>query len=114
MSNRDLARYPSGLVRIWKVENERMKIQTRGKVRMLAQRTIFSLRSFGDDVKSTAEKIKRNTSDSRYRLKLESKILHPYLRRWRLIAESATIHRIGIPGDREGSLEIFFIHNIRS
>lgn len=89
MSNRDLARYLNGLVRIWKVENERVRFQKRDKARILAQRTIFSLRSFGDDLKRAAEEIKQNTSDSRYRLKLESKILRSYLRRQRLIEDPA-------------------------
>lgn len=89
MSNHDLAKYLRRLVYIWKVENECVEFQTREKVRILAQRTVFSLRSFRDDVKSAAEKIKRNTSDSRYKLKLESKILCSYIRRPRLVENSA-------------------------
>lgn len=89
MSNHDLAKYLRRLVHIWKVENECVKFQTREKARILAQRTVFSLRTFRDDVKSAAEKIKRNTLDSRYRLKLESKILCSYLRQPRLVEDSA-------------------------
>lgn len=90
MPDHDITRYLNGLVHIWKVEDERVKLQTRDKARILAQRTVFSLRSFRDDVKSATEKIKRSTSDSRHKLKLESKILRAYIGRRKLLEDSAS------------------------
>lgn len=83
----ELTKYLNGLVHMWKDEDECLKLQTRDKARILAQRTVFSLRNFRDDVKSAAEKVKRSTSDSRHRLKLESKILHTYIRRRRVLED---------------------------
>lgn len=85
LSNRDLITYLKGLIYIWRYEHEHVKLQVRDKARILAQRTVFSLRSFRDDLKSAAEEIKRNTSGSRHRLKRESKILRAYVRRRELL-----------------------------
>lgn len=85
LSNRDLFTYLKGLIYIWRYEHEHVKLQMRDKARILAQRTVFSLRSFRDDLKSAAEEIKKNTSDSRYKLKRESKILRAYVRRRELL-----------------------------
>lgn len=90
VSDSELAEFLNGLVHIWRAEDEYVKMRTRDKTRILAQRTVFSLLSFRDDVKGAARKIKRHTSDSQYRLRLESKILHAYIRRRKLLEGSAS------------------------
>lgn len=88
VSDHELSKYLNGLVHMWKIEDEFMKLRMRDKTRILAQRTVFSLRSFRDDVKAAAQRIKRYASASQYKLKLERKILHAYVRRRKFLESS--------------------------
>lgn len=79
-TDRMLAEYLNGLVKSWKAEKSRL--QARDKARIAAERTIFSLRSFRDQVKAAAGQVKRHTLDTRYKIKIESKTLHAYIWNW--------------------------------